>query len=252
MGYETITYEIPEEGIGLLTLNRPQAYNAVNFKMMEELEEFWRERLYDLDVKVVVLRGAGEKGFCAGLDLKDTAEKVPSMTTAEFYRFQARLARINLHMRRAPQPIITAVHGAAAGQGFSFTLASDIRVISPDARFCAAYINIGLGGADMTCSYFLPRMIGAGRAYEFMYTGEFMSSDDALNLGLVSRIVPKEDLLETAMEYARKMMTKNHLGLRLTKEAININLDAGGLEAAINVEDRNQTLLALGTLMQKK
>ncbi len=252
MGYETITFETPEEGIALLTLNRPQAYNAVSMQMMEELEDFWRERLYDLDIKVVVIRGAGDKGFCAGLDLKDTAEHVPKMSTPEFYRFQARLARINLHMRRAPQPIIAAVHGAAAGQGFSFALASDIRVVSPDARFCAAYINIGLGGADMSCSYFLPRMIGAGRAYEFMYTGDFMSSDDALNLGLVSKIVPKEDLLESAMEYARKMMTKNHMALRLTKEAININLDAGGLEAAINIEDRNQSLLALGTLLQKK
>jgi enoyl-CoA hydratase/carnithine racemase len=155
-------------------------------------------------------------------------------------------------MRRAPQPIICAVHGAAAGQGFSFTLASDIRVISPDARFSAAYINIGLGGADMACSYFLPRMIGSGRAYEFMYTGGFISAQEAFQLGLVSRVVTRGELMETALGYARTLMGKNHMALRLTKEAINMNIDASGLEQALNIEDRNQTLLAIGTLMKKR
>jgi enoyl-CoA hydratase/carnithine racemase len=250
MAYETLSYETPEPGIGLLTLNRPEAYNAVSFQMMMELEDFWRERLYDLETVVIVLKGAGEKGFCAGLDMKETAQKAPEMSVPEFYRFQARLARINLAMRRAPQPIIAAVHGAAAGQGFSFVLASDIRVISDDARFSAAYINIGLGGADMSCSYFLPRMIGAGRAYEFMYTGDFISAEEALNLGLVSRMVDRETLQETAMGYARKLMSKNHMGLRLTKEAVNMNIDAGGLEQALNIEDRNQTLLAVGPYLK--
>ncbi|MCP4104838.1 MAG: enoyl-CoA hydratase/isomerase family protein [Desulfobacteraceae bacterium] len=250
MEYETIIYETPEKGIGILTLNRPHNYNAVNHKMMVELETFWKERLYDLETVVIILRGNGEKGFCAGLDMKETAEIAPKMNMPEFYRFQARLARINLAMRRAPQPVICAIHGAAAGQGFSFALASDIRVITPDARFCAAYINIGLGGADMSCSYFLPRMIGAGRAYEFMYTGDFMSADEAMSLGLASRIVEQEKLQDTAMEYAKTLMSKNHMGLRLTKEAINMNIDAGGLEQALNIEDRNQTMLAVVTSLK--
>ena len=251
MTYDTLLYDVPEPGIGVLTLNRPEAYNAVSFQMMMELEDFWRERLYDLETVVIVLQGAGEKGFCAGLDMKETAQKAPEMSVPEFYRFQARLARINLAMRRAPQPIIAAVHGAAAGQGFSFALASDIRVISQDARFSAAYINIGLGGADMSCSYFLPRMIGAGRAYEFMYTGDFMSAEEAVNMGLVSRMVERDALRETAMGYAQKLMTKNHMGLRLTKEAVNMNLDANGLEGALAIEDRNQTLLAVGPYLKK-
>ncbi len=245
MEYKTIQFDIVKKGIGHLRLNRPEAYNAVNHLMMEELEAFWRERLYDLDTVVVILTGNGEKGFCAGLDMKETVTLAPKMNVSEFYRFQARLARINLAMRRAPQPIICAVHGAASGQGFSFSMASDIRIISTDARFNAAYINIGLGGADMSCSYFLPRIIGSGRAYEFMYTGTFMSAADAMNLGFASRMVEKDKLYDTAMEFADIMMTKNPLALRLTKEAINMNLDAGGLEAALNIEDRNQTLLAL-------
>ncbi len=246
--YNSISWEIVDEGIGLLTLNRPEAYNAVDGEMLDELETFWRVRLYDLDTKVIIMRGAGEKGFCAGLDMKYTMENASAMkdNAAESYKFQARLGRLNLAMRRAPQPIITLVHGAAAGEGFSFVLASDIRIISPDARFCAAYINIGLGGADMACSYLLPRLIGAGRAYEIMYLGEFVSAQEAVELGLISRVVDREDLYDTGLEMARKMAARNPLVLRLTKEAINMNIDAGGMEQALCMEDRNQILLASG------
>lgn len=251
MDYETIEYDVKEEGIGILSLNRPRRYNSVSHQMMEELEAFWKERLYDLDTHVIILKGNGERGFCAGLDMKENVKMAPDMNTDQFYRFQARLARLNLAMRQAPQPIICAVHGAAAGLGFSFALASDVRVITRDARFSAAYINIGLGGADMACSYFLPRLMGAGRAYEFMLTGNFMSAEEAVALGLVSRIVERDKLMETALDLALTMNTKNPMGLRLTKEAINMNLDAGGLEQALNMEDRNQVLLVARAMLGK-
>jgi enoyl-CoA hydratase/carnithine racemase len=135
------------------------------------------------------------------------------------------------------------------GLGFSFALASDIRVLATDVRFSAAYINIGLGGADMACSYFLPRAIGAGRAYEVMLTGNFLSAEEAQALGMASRVVEREALLETAMELARTMNEKNPMGLWLTKEAINMNMDAGGLEQALNLEDRNQTLLVARSML---
>jgi enoyl-CoA hydratase/carnithine racemase len=211
--YNAIKWEIVEPRIGRLTLNRPFAYNAVNGEMLEELEAFWRIRLYDLDTLVILLEGAGDKGFCAGLDMKYTMENTNLAKPAEIYKFQARLARLNLAMRRVPQPIIALVHGAAAGEGFSFTLASDLRVVSPDARFCAAYINIGLGGADMACSYLLPRIIGSGRAYEIMYLGEFISAAEAKELGMISRIVEKEMLYQTGLQIARKMVSKNPLAL---------------------------------------
>jgi enoyl-CoA hydratase/carnithine racemase len=213
--------------------------------MAEELEHFWGERRQDLQTRVLILRGNGDKGFCAGLDLRESLKEIPAMEPEQFYRFQARLARLNLAMRQAPQPIICAVHGPAVGLGFSFALASDVRLVSSEARFSAAFINVGLGGADMACSYFLPRMIGAGRAYEFMLTGDFMSAEEAMALGLVSRVMPREELMVQALELARKMNGKNPVGLHLTKEAINMNLDAGGLEQALQMEDRNQTLLLL-------
>ena len=244
MEYETLKYE-QKDAIGILTLNRPERLNAVNEKMVDELEGFWTERMYDLHTRVIILTGAGEKGFCGGLDMKETAQKLFNLKANEIYRFQIQISRIQLLMRQIPQPIICAIHKSAVGGGFSFAMASDVRIITHDARFSAAYINIGLGGADMGSSYFLPRLIGAGRAYEFLLTGDFMDADEALRLGFASRVVPYEKLMPTAVEMANKMASKNPLGLRLTKEAINQNIDAGGLEQALQMENRNQVMCIL-------
>ncbi len=239
--YETILYEVRDQ-VGLLTLNRPQSLNAINETMILELEEFWVARRHDAETRVIILSGAGEKGFCAGIDLKDTASRLPTADVKTIYMLQARVARLILAMRHAPQPIIGTIHGAAVGGGLSFALGCCVRLVSPDTRFAASYINIGLGGADCGSSYFLPRLIGAGRSYEFMLTGDFMDAETALSLGMISRIVPREKLLDDALELAGKMCRKNPLGLRLTKEAINCNLDAAGLEQALSIEDRNQAL----------
>ena len=250
MEHETLLYE-QQDKVGILTLNRPECLNAINEKMMEELEGFWKEKMYDLETRVLILAGAGEKGFCGGLDLKETLPKLFKLEQREVYRFQMKISRLQLLMRQIPQPIICAVHKSAVGGGFSFAMASDVRVITPDARFSAAYINIGLGGADMGSSYFLPRLIGAGRTYEFLLTGDFLEADEALKLGFASRVVPYKGLMPVAMEIANKMVSKNPLGLRLTKEAINQNLDAGGLEQALNMEDRNQAMCILANQIQQ-
>lgn len=239
--YQTILYEVRDH-VGIVTLNRPQSVNAINEMMILELEDFWAARRQDLDTRVIIFSGAGEKGFCAGIDLKDTSARLPEADIKTLYLMQNRVSRLILTMRQAPQPIIGAIHGAAVGGGLSFALGCCVRIVSPDARFAAAYINIGLGGADCGSSYFLPRLIGAGRAYEFMLTGDFIDAETAYSLGMVSRIAPREKLLDEALELAAKMCRKNPVGLRLTKEAINCNLDAAGLEQALNIEDRNQAL----------
>ncbi len=241
---ETINYRT-EGRIGFLTLNRPAKYNALNQRMVVELEQFWRERRYDDGVGVIVLDGGDAKGFCAGLDTEEYLPAIMAASATGAYDAQVRLSRLMLAMRQAPQPIICCVHGAAAGLGFSLTMASDVRVLADNARFSAAYINIGLGGADMASSYFLPRLIGSGRANEFLLTGNWMSAEEALALGFASRVVAREKMLDTAVDLAEIMVTKNPLGLRMTKEAININIDAGGLEACLQMEDRNQVMLIL-------
>ncbi|MFA6034733.1 MAG: enoyl-CoA hydratase/isomerase family protein [Myxococcota bacterium] len=243
------TIKFRREGhIGFLTLNRNDKYNAVDREMNNELESFWKERIYDTETWVIIFDGGEAKGFCAGLDMKGYGPEVFTEDTVGMYNDQRRLSHILIAMRRAPQPIICCVHGSASGLGFSMTMASDIRIITPDARFNAAYLNIGLGGADMAASYLLPRLIGAGRAYEYLLTGTWMTADVADKLGFASRVVEREKLLPTALEIANIMCTKNPLGLRMTKEALNVSIDAPGIEAAVEMEDRNQVLM----IMDKK
>ncbi|NOY69647.1 MAG: enoyl-CoA hydratase/isomerase family protein [Deltaproteobacteria bacterium] len=233
-----------EGRIGYLTLHRPDNYNAFDETLIHEFEQFWVDRRFDKSVGVIIIDGGEAKGFCAGLDMKSFGPEIFEKPLGDAYDAQARMSRLLLAMRRAPQPIISCVHGAASGFGFSIAMASDIRIISEDARFNAAYINIGLGGADMASSYFLPRLIGAGRAYEFLLTGNWMTADDAMASGFVSRkVASKAELLPAARELAGVMASKTPLGLRMTKEAINISLDAGGLEACLQMEDRNQMMV---------
>ncbi|MCU0600393.1 MAG: enoyl-CoA hydratase/isomerase family protein [Desulfobacterales bacterium] len=239
---ENLKYHVKDH-IGYLSLNRPDKYNAFDGQMVEAFEQFWQDRRYDEDVRVVILDGGEAKGFCAGLDMTTYAVEMYDKSPTAIYNAQARMARTLMAMRQAPQPIVCCVHGSASGIGFSLAMASDIRIMAEGSRCNAAYINIGLGGADMASSYFLPRLIGSGRANEFLLTGNFMSAQEALSLGFASRVVPKEKMMETAEELARTMAGKTPLALRMTKEAINVNLDAGGLEAALHMEDRNQAML---------
>jgi len=239
---ENLIYRV-ENHIGYLTLNRWDKYNAFDGLLIDEFEQFWRERRYDDSVRVIILDGGNAKGFCAGLDMQTHGPQLFEADPTTAYNGQARMARILLAMRQAPQPIISCIHGAASGIGFSLAMASDIRIVAEKARFNAAYINIGLGGADMASSYFLPRLIGSGRANEFLLTGNWMSAEDAMNLGFASRLVEKEKMMETAEELATIMVGKTPLALRMTKEAINVNMDCAGLEAALQMEDRNQMMV---------
>jgi enoyl-CoA hydratase/carnithine racemase len=235
-----------EDKIGTLTLNRPDHYNAFDWDMLREFEDFIARRMVDTATRVIIMDGGEAKGFCAGLDMKTLGPEIFAMKPEDAYNSQVRLSRMMLGLRKIPQPVISCIHGAAAGIGFSLAMASDVRILAEDARFSAAYINIGLGGADMASSYFLPRLIGSGRANEFLLTGNWMTAQDAADLGFASRVVKKQDMIKTAGELAGTMAGKNPLGLRMTKEAININLDAGSLEACLHMEDRNQMMLTLG------
>jgi enoyl-CoA hydratase/carnithine racemase len=251
MDYTTITFTV-DGPIGLLTLNRPAKLNALNQAMIEELDHLLGALSTNRDIRVVILTGAGEKGFCSGLDMTETATQLFEVTPDLIYFYQSRTSMLFYKMRRIPQPVIAAVHGAAAGAGFSFAMAADVRVVTPQARFNAAYINIGLGGADLCSSFFLPKLIGTGRAYEFLMTGDFMSAQEAKELGFVSRIVEKDKLMETAREIADKMVSKDPVGLWMTKEAINMNLDGASLEQALHLENRNQAFMITAMKVPKK
>lgn len=245
MTYETLLYDIEGE-VGILTYNRPKTVNAINKQMLEELYDFWHVRQRDFDTRVIIVAGAGEKGFCSGLDMKAVAtEFAPEggPTGASTYEGQIHFSSIMRMMRSCPQPVIAAVHGPAMGAGLSFALASDVRLASDDAFFCAQYINIGTGGADLSSSFFLPKLVGWGKAAEMCMTGERVPADEAYRIGLANHVHTREDLLPAAKAMATIMCSKNNLGLRLTKDAFNAALNGSSLEDANRMEDRNQALI---------
>ncbi|MDB5711261.1 MAG: Enoyl-CoA hydratase [Sphingomonas bacterium] len=227
-----------------VTLDRPDRLNALDAALIDALLRYF-ERLYDDDAcRVVVLRGAG-RAFCAGADLAgELTRHVTDDGIAASMRVQRNIRNIMLAMRRCPQPIVALLHGAAVGGGFALALASDIRLAAPDTRMNAAFIKIGIGGCDVGVSYFLPRLVGASLAHELMLTGRDLLADRALRLGLVAEVVAREGLEEAAAAYVDAMLATAPMGLALTKEVINVNLDAPGLEAAMALEDRNQVMLS--------
>ena len=155
---------------------------------------------------------------------------------------QRRIADIVMLMRRCPQPIVALVQGAAAGGGFALALASDIRIAATSARMNCAFIKLGLGGCDIGTSYFLPRLVGVSIASELILTGRFIGAERALAVGLVSEVVEDDGLEAAAEPYLDAMMTASPVGLRLSKECLNMSVDAGSIEAVIAMEDRNQVL----------
>ena len=243
MAYETL--RIDKQGaVDWLTLNRPEHLNAISLKMVDELRDYFGRLQEDPSVRIVVMRGAG-RAFCAGLDIKDASERRQRNDGIPFgggMGFQSYLADVYVRMRRCPQPIVSLVQGAACGGGFSFVLASDIRIAGESAKMNAAYIKLGLSACDMGCSYFLPRLVGTSVASELMLTGRFIHAPRALATGLVSEVVPDDRLADAAKPYLDEMLRTSPMGLRLTKEGLNVAIDAPSLEAAIAVENRNQRM----------
>ena len=239
--YETLTVE-HEDGIDWLTLNRPEQLNALSRTMMLELQHYFGALYVNHAVRVVVLRGAG-RAFCAGLDLKEPAPPAEAERGAVAgLRAQRRVSEIIMRMRRAPQPVISLVHGAASGGGFALALASDIRLAGPQARMNAAFIRIGLTACDVGVSYFLPRLVGSALASELLLTGRFINAERALQYGLVSAIHEDAELVAAGRSIAREILANSPVGVRLTKECLNMSVDAGSLEAVIAMEDRQQIL----------
>jgi len=236
-----------EAGVDWVTMNRPRELNSLNPALVADLNAYFGGLTARSPARVVVLRGAG-RVFCAGLDLKAArarrAHGAPSITDS--LESQRSIRDIVIRMRRCPQPIIAIVQGSAAGGGFALALASDIRLATPEARMNAAFIKLGVSACDIGVSYFLPRMVGASVAAEYMLTGRFLDAQRAAQLGLVSRVAPLPDLEAEARAFAADMLAATPLGLRLTKEALGHAIDAGSIDAAIAMEDRNQVLCTQG------
>ena len=256
MNFETIKFELKENGIGILSLNRPEKLNAINFQMEKELHEVFDHLMVNLDCRVLIFRAEG-RSFCAGTDLQEalilnTKKKpegyekyyflnVPEPIKRKMYH-QWRISSIFVKMRKISQPIIALIHGAAAGGGFGFAMATDIRIVGTDVKFINASINIGLTGADVGGSYFLPRLIGLSRATEIMYTGRQVGAEESVKIGLALKSVESNDLLESGLELANEMLKKSPLGLRMTKQSLNLTLDSPSLETILQLENSSIVL----------
>ena len=244
--FSTITLSEIEPGIALVTLNRPERLNAMNAAMLDDFQALCRLLAADDAVRVLIITGQG-KGFCSGADLIDAAGATHAASFANPEAFlatvQERYSGLILGLREIPQPVIAAVNGAAAGGGFSLALACDIRIAAPEAYFVASFVNIGLSGGELGTSYLLPRLVGLSHAAEILYTGRKVSAKEAEKMGLVSALVSAEKLMETALTYGRTMLSKSPGGLKLTKRVLDQNINAPSLRAAIELENRNQTML---------
>ena len=256
MNFETIKFELKESGIGILSLSRQEKLNAINFQMEKELHELLDHLMVNLDCRVLILRAEG-RAFCAGTDLQEALilntkkkpegyEKYYFLNVSEPIKkkmyHQWRISSIFIKMRKISQPIIALVHGAAAGGGFGFAMASDIRIVCTDVKFINASINIGLTGADVGGSYFLPRLIGLSRASEIMYTGRQVGAEESVKIGLALKSVESKNLLESGLELANEMLKKSPLGLRMTKQSLNLTLDSPSLETICQLENSSIVL----------
>lgn len=224
MAYETILVEI-EEGIATITLNRPEVLNALNSQVFIELGEACATLGVDDSVRVVIITG-GEKVFAAGADIKQLAS-VNAVDVATSDRPSIKSFNIIENLNK---PVIAAIAGYALGGGCELTLVADVRIAAENAQFGLPEIKLGiLPGAGGTQR--LPRLIGAGKAKEMIFSGDFISAEEALRVGLVNKVVPAEQLLIEAKKMAKRFAARGAVAIQMAKTCINeglrMDLDRG-------------------------
>lgn len=227
-----------EDGVGIIKLNRPQVFNAINNQLSAELVEKLKEASEDPEIRAVVFTGEG-KAFCSGQDLKDRSVmemKGEHISLGESVR--ARYNPIIMAMATMEKPIIAAVNGVAAGAGCSLALACDMRFITPQTRFVEAFVRIGLV-PDSGSSYFLPRLVGLGRALEIAMSGRDVGAEEAMQIGLANRMVEPDNLLAETLLFAKQLAQGPTVAIGLTKRAIYQGME-GTLEEALEFEAEAQ------------
>jgi enoyl-CoA hydratase len=237
MAYQNIIFE-KEDSIATVTFNRPDAMNALNNQTRAEFAAAIAEVAADNEIKVLILTGNG-KAFVAGSDIKEFSQTTPYVAH--------NINRLGEMVEKLEKPVIAAVNGFCLGGGNEIAMACDIIIASEKAKFGQTEVNIGIipgGGATQR----LPRLIGVCRAKELIYTGDIISAEDALRLGLVNRVVPVDQLMPVAKELAKRIAAKSSAALKLAKTAVNrgmqTNLESGLkyeyelYSLALSLEDR--------------
>src|SRR5512139_3865205 len=239
----------PRPHVTQITLNRPERMNAMAFDVMIPFREAIEEVGRDNDTRVLVITGAGT-GFCSGADLESPGEvpNIDGLTLSSMALRSMGLLDDAIHaLRKVHQPVIGAINGPAIGGGFCLSLATDIRIAAGSAYFRAAGINNGLTASELGLSYLLPRAIGSSRAFELMLTGRDVDAEEAERIGLVSRAVPDDQLLDTCYDMAERIAGFSRPGIELTKRTLWTGLDAASLEGHMQAEGLGQLFVRLLT-----
>jgi enoyl-CoA hydratase/carnithine racemase len=233
-----------EDGIATITFDRPEVLNALTFAIYAQFRDLLEALRYDDAVKVLVLTGRGN-GFCSGGDVHEIIGALLEQDMKAHLEFTRMTGAVVANMRLLDKPIIAALNGTTAGAGAVIALASDFRLASENARIAFLFTRVGLTGADMGAAYLLPRVVGQGRALELLLFGDTIDAATAERYGLVNRVLPHDDLLPTAYQWARRLADGPTLGIAMTKRMVNNewNMD---LIAAIEAEAQAQALLLMG------
>lgn len=244
-----ILVDKPRPHVTQVTLNRPERMNAMAFDVMVPLREALEEISFDSDTRVVILTGAGE-GFCSGADLEDPGYLpiFDGLTMPGIARRAMKvLDDVICCLQGMQQPVIGAINGPAIGGGFCLSMATDIRIASEQAYFRPAGINNGLTAAELGLSYILPRAIGSSRAFEIMLSGRDVDAEEAQRIGMVSRTVAHDQLLEECYTLAERMVGFSQQGVELTKQLLWSGLNAGSMQSHMSHEGIAQLYVRMTT-----
>jgi enoyl-CoA hydratase/carnithine racemase len=230
-----------DAGVATLTFNRPEKLNALTFEVYADLRDLLTELPQNQDVRVLVITGSG-RGFCSGGDVNAIIGELLKMDAGERLEFTRMTGTVTQQMRETPVPIIAAVNGVAAGAGAVLALAADFRLLARSATFAFLFTRVGLSGADMGSAYLLPRLIGAGRATELLMLGETVTADQAMAIGLATRVVDDPELATARTELARRLADGPQQAYASTKMLVSRELDMG-LAASLELDAVTQALL---------
>lgn len=222
------------DGVGVITLDRPERLNALTFEVYAGLRDLLADLERQDDVRVVVITGAG-RAFCSGGDVKDIIGPLLSMNGAQLLDFTRLTCDVIRNMRRLRKPIIASINGVATGAGAVIAAAADFRICVDTAKFAFLFTRVGLSGADMGAAFLLPRLVGTTKATEILMLGEFFDAAEALRIGFVNQVVAAHQLEAETQALANKLTAAPALGIAVTKEMINREM-AMSLEQALEAE----------------
>jgi enoyl-CoA hydratase/carnithine racemase len=229
------------DGVATVTLDRPEKLNALTFESYADLRDLLAELPHHQDVRALVIRGEG-RGFCGGGDVNEIIGELITMEPRDLMRFTRMTGDVIRAMRECPIPIITAIHGIAAGAGAVVALASDFRVVSRSGKFAFLFTRVGLSGGDMGAAYLLPRVVGLGRATDLLMLGGTIDSATADRYGLASRLVADDELDAAVNELAETLAAGPTLAIAQTKSLLTRELDMP-MSGAMELDAMTQALL---------